>query len=116
MYKDYIHHVRVPIWPIRRAGNWVYLAGSCREATPHFITTLIVTINVEIFAQYIFSRMALYARKYYVSEKINQTSTHINNSNLRENLVARKCSLMLYARKFSCAKMSTFTVLEKMKQ
>ena len=23
-----IHHMRVPIWPIRRAGSWGYLAGS----------------------------------------------------------------------------------------
>ena len=54
--------------------------------------------------------MALQAQKYDVSEKINQTSTERTNSYLRENLVARKCSLRLYARKFSYAKISTFTV------
>ena len=77
------------------------------------------TVNVEIFAQYIFlriSRMTLHARKYDVSEKINQTSIERTNSYLRENLVARKCSLRLYARKFSCAKISTFTVLHKKKK
>ena len=50
------------------------------------------TVNVDLFAQYIFShisRMALYD----VSEKINQNSTKRTNSYLRENLVARKCSL-----------------------
>ena len=72
------------------------------------------TVNVEISAQYIFSRisrMALCARKYDVSEKINQTRTKRTNIYLREILVARKCLLRLDARKFSCAKISTFTVL-----
>ena len=71
------------------------------------------TVKVESFAQYIFSRilrMALYARKYDVSEKINETSTKRTNSYLRENLFAQKCSLRLYARKFNCAKISLFTV------
>ena len=74
------------------------------------------TVNVDIFAQYIFSRMALYARKYDVSEKINQIGTKRTNSYLRENLVARKCLLRLDARKFSCAKISTFTVVHNTHQ
>ena len=75
------------------------------------------TVNVEIFAQYIFSRisrMALYARKYDVSERINQNATKRTNSYLCENLVARKCPLRHGARKFSCAKISTFTVCTSM--
>ena len=66
------------------------------------------TVNVEIFALYIFSRiscMALCARKYDVSEKINQTRTKRTNSYLHEILVARKKNLLrLDARKFSCPK------------
>ena len=71
------------------------------------------TVNVEISAQYMFSpisRMASCARKYDVSEKIYQTRTKRTNSYLCEILVARKCLLRLDARKFSCAKISTFTV------
>ena len=54
--------------------------------------------KLEISAQYTFSRfsrMALCARKYDVSEKINQTRTKRTNSYLREILVARKCLLGL---------------------
>ena len=54
--------------------------------------------------------MALCARIYDVSEKINQTRTKRTNTYLREVLGARKCLLRLDARKFSCAKISTFTV------
>ena len=36
-----IRHMRVPLWPIRRAGSWGYLAGSWREATPNVINILI---------------------------------------------------------------------------
>ena len=32
--------MRVLVWSIRRAGSWGYLAGSWREATPHFIIIL----------------------------------------------------------------------------
>ena len=52
------------------------------------IQEILHTVNVEIFAQYIFSRisrMALHARKYDVSEKINETCTERTNSYLREN-------------------------------
>ena len=54
-------------------------------------TTEIITVNVDFFAQYLFSRisrMAPYARKYDVSEKINQNVTKRTNSYLCENLVA----------------------------
>ena len=55
--------------------------------------TLACTVNVAIFAQYIFSRISrwdLDARKFDVSENYNHNRTNI--------------------RKFSCAKISTFTV------
>ena len=54
--------------------------------------------------------MALDARKYDASEKIDQNSTKRSNCYLRENLVTRKCLLRLDARKYSCAKISTCTV------
>ena len=63
---------------------------------------LLTTVNVEIFAQYIFSRMALCVRKYDVSENLNHY--------VRKNLSARKCQIGLDARKFSSTKISTFTV------
>ena len=72
------------------------------------------TVNVEIFAQCIFSRIsrtALDARKYDVSEKINQNSTNRTYCLLRKKLVTQKRLLRLDARKFSCAKISTFTVV-----
>ena len=36
-----IRHVRVPVWPIRIAGSWAYLARSWSKATPCFIVILI---------------------------------------------------------------------------
>ena len=71
------------------------------------------TVNVEIFAQYIFlriSRRALDARKFDVSENYNHNRTNRNKQLMRENLSTRICVLGLDARKFSCAKISTFTV------
>ena len=32
----------VSIWPIRKAGSWVYMAGSWREATPYCIVILTI--------------------------------------------------------------------------
>ena len=29
-------HMRVSVWPNRRAGSWKYLAGSWRQATFHY--------------------------------------------------------------------------------
>ena len=72
------------------------------------------TINVEIFAQYIFSRIsrsALDARKYDVSEKMKHYRSNRINYKMRENLSTRKCHQGLDARKFSCAKISTLTVI-----
>ena len=54
--------------------------------------------------------MALDARKYDVSEKINQNSTKRTNSHVHINLVAGKYLLRLDAQKFCCAKIYTFTV------
>ena len=41
----------------------------------------------------------------YYHNRINRINWY-----MRENLAARKCLLMLDARKFSCAKICTFTV------
>ena len=71
------------------------------------------TVNVEIFAQYIFlriSRRALDARKFDVSENYYHNRTNRINWYMRGNLAARMCLPMLDARKFSCAKICTFTV------
>ena len=72
------------------------------------------TVNIEIFAQYIFSRIsrrALDARKFDVGENHHQNRTNRINWYMRENLAARICLLMLDAQKFSCAKICTFIVL-----
>ena len=37
----HIHHMRVSIGSIRRAGSWGYFAGSRKETTPNFIIILI---------------------------------------------------------------------------
>ena len=71
------------------------------------------TVNVEIFAQYIVSRVsrrALDARKYDASEKIDYYSANRNTCLMRGKLSTRKYNQWLAARKFSCAKISTFTV------
>ena len=72
------------------------------------------TVNVEISAQYIFSRisrMVSYARKYDVSENLNHYRLDGIRYKMRENISTRKGHIWLDARKFSCAKISTFTVL-----
>ena len=71
------------------------------------------TANVEIFAQYIFSRilrMVSYARKYDVSENLNHYRLDRIRYKMRENISTRNGHIWLDARKFSCAKISTFTV------
>ena len=71
------------------------------------------TVNVEIFAQYIFSRIlrrALDARKFGVSENYNHNRAIRNKQHMRENLTTQILLLVLGARKFSCAKICTFTV------
>ena len=73
-----------------------------------------VTVNVEIFAQYIFlrvSRMVSNARKYDVSENLNHYRLDGIRHKMRENMSTRKGHIGLDARKFSCAKISTFTVI-----
>ena len=80
------------------------------------VSQLVPTVNVEIFAQYIFSRIsrrALDARKFNVSENYNQNRTNRNKQHMRENLTARICVTGLDARKFSLAKISTLKVLTK---
>ena len=52
------------------------------------------TVNVDIFAQYIFSRISrrvLDARKYDVSEKINPYRANRINYYMRENMSTGKC-------------------------
>ena len=74
------------------------------------------TVNVEIFAQDIFSsisRRASDARKFDVSQNYNHNRTNRNKQHMRENLTAQICLIGLDAQKFSCAKISTFTVLDK---
>ena len=73
------------------------------------------TVNVEIFAQYIFSRRALDARKFDVSENYYHNRTNRINWYMRENLAALICLLMLDARKCSCAKICKFTVRQDLK-
>ena len=88
-------------------------------ATPYLEYSLecrATTVNIDIFAQYIFSRisrMALDARKSDVSENYYHNRTGRINCYVRENLAARICLLMLDARKFSCAKICTSTVVPK---
>ena len=54
--------------------------------------------------------MALDVRKFDVSENCYHNRTSRNNWYVQENLAVRICLLMLDARKFMCAKISTFTV------
>ena len=71
------------------------------------------TVNVEMFAQYIhlrISRRALNAHKLDVSKNCDCKRTNRNKQHMRENLTARICLKGLDAQKFSCAKISTFTV------
>ena len=71
------------------------------------------TVNVEIFAQYMFSgilRSAVDARKYGVRENSNYIRTKRIIDYLREVLIARICLRKVGVRKFNSAKISTFTV------
>ena len=54
--------------------------------------------------------MALDARKLDVSENYNHNRTNGNKQHMRENLTAQIFLIDLDVRKFSCAKISTFTV------
>ena len=70
-------------------------------------------VNVDIFAQYIFSRIlrrALDAQKFDVSENYHHKRTNRISWYVREKLATLKYILMRDARQFGCAKLSTFTV------
>ena len=74
---------------------------------------MMLAVNIEIFAHYIFSRisrMVSYARKYDVSENLNHYRLDGIRYKMRKNMSTRKGHIGLGARKFSCAKISTFTV------
>ena len=84
-----------------------YLRGT------HSANIYLYTVNIYIFAQYIFSRIlhsALDARKYDVNEKMKHYRSNRIYYKMRENLSTRKCHQGLDVRKFRCAKISTFTV------
>ena len=66
-------------------------------------------VNVEMFAQYIFSCRALDAQKFDVIENFNHKRTNRIKWYVRESETMRICLLGLDARKSSCAKISTFT-------
>ena len=55
--------------------------------------------------------MVSYARKYDVSENLNHYRLEGIRYKMCENMSARKGHIGLGARKFSCTKISTFTVL-----
>ena len=75
------------------------------------------TVNVEFFAPSIFlciSHMVSYARKYDVSENLNHYTLDGIRYKICENMSTRKGHRGLDAQKFSCAKISMFTVLQNM--
>ena len=80
----------------------------------NFLKQVGPNVNVQIFRQCIFSCIslrALDARKYNVSEKNNHYRLNRNTYLMREKKFTRKCLMGLDARKFSCTKRSTFTVV-----
>ena len=74
----------------------------------------LATLTVEMLAQFIFLRIlrrALDLQKCDVSENYYHYGTNRTNWYVRENVTLRICHPGLDARKFCCAKISTFTVL-----
>ena len=74
---------------------------------------IVVTVNVNIFTQDIFSRIShrvLDAQTFDVSEKLNHDRTNRIDQYVRGNFTTRKCLLGPDARKFINAKISSFTV------
>ena len=69
------------------------------------------TVNVDIFVQYILSRMVSDTRKYDVSENLNHYRLNGIMYKMCKNMSTRKCYKGLDARKFSSANISTFTVV-----
>ena len=63
--------------------------------------------SVHIFAQ------GLRSAKFDLSENYYHNSTNRINGYVRENLTTPICLLVLEAQKYSCAKISTFTVYDK---
>ena len=77
---------------------------------------VLFTANIEIFTQYIYFRAfravsSFGARKFNVSENYYRNRTNGIDWYVRENLSTQICLLVLGARKSSCAKISTFTVV-----
>ena len=75
---------------------YVYMPGFVYEKCMKFYT-----VNVKIFAQYLFSRIsrrALDTRKFYASENYNHNKTNGNKQHMRENLTARLCLIGLDAK------------------
>ena len=64
---------------------------------------------MDIFSR--ISRRASDARKFDVSENYNHNRTNRKKTAYARDLTAQICLIELDARKFSCAKISTFTVL-----
>ena len=58
--------------------------------------------------------MVTYARKYDVSENLNHYRLDRIRYKMRDNISTRNGHIWLDARKFSCAKISSFTVMEKL--
>ena len=94
----------------RSVLRWLILSVSGGSIPLRAIPT---TVNVEIFAQYIFSRisrMVSDAQKYDMSEYLNRYRINGIRYKMRENMSKQKCQIGLDAQKFSSAKISTFTV------
>ena len=76
-------------------------------------------MKVDIFVQFIISRIlqgfrrVLDAQKFGVSENYKYNKTSRTNCYVRERFITRICLLEVDARKFSCAKISMFTVSGK---
>ena len=87
--------------------------GLFRLSSTGVFFIIVYTVNVEFFAQDMFSRnsrRALDMRKFDVSKNYYHNKTNRINWYVRENLAAQICILMLDAPKFSGAKICTFTV------
>ena len=72
------------------------------------------TVNVDVFAQYIFShisRRVLHGWKFDVSKNYNNNRINIINWYVCKNIITPISIRELDARKFSSAKISTFTVV-----
>ena len=76
------------------------------------------TVNVYIFAQYVFScnsRRAVAARKYDASENIGYCRANRIDCQMSKIRWCKTCLFGLHSQKFSCAKIYTFTVHSHLK-